>query len=499
MNNSFRKLISLILSISFMFSLPVHAETTKLTEIGTNINTNSSNITTGSALELQEVDFNDLSADTLKFDKELSLDKNKSDKPIKDSAKSIYAENKIINKNSRSENTDPNNAYLLNINEATAGSITAEGQERWYGTVIDQKTKLTMILQLSANTDYDLYIYKLDENTMILNNVAASLNSSAGASEIIDYIADEGVYYFLVDGYSGTGQFELFLYGATKNISNEINDTVQTATSVSSTSFSMKDAIDNPLDYDYYKAVYNHDKYVVVNFTKPAGTDYVLRVTQDGTNYYYLDEEKGNYLSAGTYYYLVYSPSGMYNEDKTYTLNITSTDCEIGAVLLFHSKDMSMIFQKDSMENYYVNGNLISYDYYYENVAPFSTTTMKINSRSNSNIVLNDRHIYQIEEQLGFKDAVIPAFVQYHTTWSGSNSNRRSLILTVYNVDVSVKRTGDTYYLWDGGVATVMVDVDTGEVFDMCWPNYYYSTGNFIHECYYVYENQYKYNIKGEG
>ena len=60
------------------------------------------------------------------------------------------------------DNTDPNHAYLVENGDIVQGMLTESGEMRWYGFINDQSTKVTILLQMAAETDADLYLFYLD-------------------------------------------------------------------------------------------------------------------------------------------------------------------------------------------------------------------------------------------------------------------------------------------------------------------------------------------------
>ena len=62
-------------------------------------------------------------------------------------------------------NTDPNNAYLVSNDTITQGTVEESDEMRWYAFILNQTSKITILLQMVDTLDADLYIYKLDEQT----------------------------------------------------------------------------------------------------------------------------------------------------------------------------------------------------------------------------------------------------------------------------------------------------------------------------------------------
>ena len=67
-------------------------------------------------------------------------------------------------------NTNPNLAFPLlpNVPE-TRDAITAPGQVRWYFMELTQRSRLTAVMHMPTNADFDLLVFRLNPVTMRLN------------------------------------------------------------------------------------------------------------------------------------------------------------------------------------------------------------------------------------------------------------------------------------------------------------------------------------------
>ncbi len=400
-----------------------------------------------------------------------------------------------------SENTDPNNAYVINFGRVIGGNITAEGQQRWYGIQLDEKAKISSALAVADSSDFDLYLFKLDTDTMSLHVVAGAASGGAGVTEYFDYIADSGIYYFMVNSYSGTGEYSLVAYKATNNIKNEPNDTLSTATEVDEKGFTITDAIDNPFDIDYYKVNYPQSKFVNVSFTKPENSDYVLYVVK-GDKLYNISTDSVTTFDPGEYYYYVGSPSGSFDENDTYTLSVTSTSYIPSARLRMHTPDYSMVFQSTDRTTYYVNGNTIDLTFSFENhisnaYGSTTDTSMYLRRKEGQNVAIFDYEVGMMRGEGGFPDADLPVFVKYDTNWFGAYSTNKALLLSIYNTDYTMERKGSNEVpKQELPHIKVVVDVNTGKVFDIFHPNVYYMIGNQEHRAVYPHKCIYDYDTK---
>lgn len=409
------------------------------------------------------------------------------------------------NKARASENTDPNNAYVINFGQAVGGTITSEGEQRWYGVQLDEKAKISSALAVADSSDFDLYLFKLDIDTMSLHVVAGAASGDAGVTEYFDYIADSGIYYFMVNSHSGTGQYALVAYKATNNIANEPNDTLSTATEVDEKGFSITDAIDNPFDVDYYKANYTQNKFVNVSFTKPDDSDYMLYIVNNN-KVYNINYDTPTRLDPGEYYYYVMSPSGSFDENATYDIKVTSTSYYPSDNIVMYTPTRDMILQVNSdRTSYYVNGNIIDFSFSFENHVSnkyaSADTYMDLYRQPNQNVALFESEVSQMTSA-GFYDAELPQFVKYTTNWFGSYSTDKALLLTLFNTKLDIKRNATGEYsntrypaeTWN--LTKVVVDVETGKIIDIFYPNIYYMVGNQTHRALYVYTCNYGYDTR---
>ncbi|GKX31543.1 hypothetical protein SH1V18_40230 [Vallitalea longa] len=223
-----------------------------------------------------------------------------------------------------SDNTDPNNAYLIPPDTTVGDTFAASGEQRWYAMEITERTKLSTILLNDTPLDGDLYIFKLNETTMQLEDYATSLTTGTGVMEATNNIVEAGIYYFAIYCYSGNGIFNFTVYTSTNDIDNEINDSIETAYEVTMSDVvdiqtaRVEAVIDNPIDYDYYKITLPHDGLYQVMVFSPEGKEYQSLWSADGTDIYTVDD--GIYeLSQGVNYFGVRSLDGTYSNTDKYT------------------------------------------------------------------------------------------------------------------------------------------------------------------------------------
>ena len=72
------------------------------------------------------------------------------------------------------DNTDPNNAQVVVTDTKVNGTISTAEEMRWYAFVLNQTGTVTMRVEMGADLDADLYIFKLNEATSRLELLGGS-------------------------------------------------------------------------------------------------------------------------------------------------------------------------------------------------------------------------------------------------------------------------------------------------------------------------------------
>jgi hypothetical protein len=152
-------------------------------------------------------------------------------------------------------NDNPGNPIGLALGNYYTQDIDTVSDSRWFATITTAATtKLTTVLAMASNVDFDLYIYKLNGSS--LNLVAYSELAGNGVQEVSNYMGSPGTYYFRVVAYSGTGNFAIYNFGTAAFDAYEMNDSNAAASAVVLTSttqdVSIVGNIDNPLDKDHF-------------------------------------------------------------------------------------------------------------------------------------------------------------------------------------------------------------------------------------------------------
>lgn len=239
---------------------------------------------------------------------------------------SIVVDDPYVSLCSEMDNTDANNATIVDTNSVNFDMISEEGQQRWYALYSENgKITLDLTADNSANVDYDLYLWEYDDEIGEINLIAASENENV-AKEHIAMMVNQGVYFVLVNGYSGydaLNDYKLGIGYSDSYDSNEIDDTLSDAV-VMQLPFGVNGTIDNMFDYDFVK------------FSLPQSGAVTLSLNNNGNNNIYrmdLYNSAGNaigYLTQGQSgratlaagnYYIRTSATSFVSASDTYSIS----------------------------------------------------------------------------------------------------------------------------------------------------------------------------------
>lgn len=126
-------------------------------------------------------------------------------------------------------NSQPSQAYAINMDVMYNDTITGKGKRRWYFFQLTEKKKVTAYMSPVADTtvDNDLSLYKLDTATGNLTEVASSQNPAA-MYELLSYVAEPGIYLLCVAAFAGetTNQFSFLVRLSDSYDDDEPNDSL---------------------------------------------------------------------------------------------------------------------------------------------------------------------------------------------------------------------------------------------------------------------------------
>jgi hypothetical protein len=374
-------------------------------------------------------------------------------------------------------NTDPNNAYIVTNDTVAQETINATGEARWYAFVLNEKSKVAIQSQMVEALDVDLYVYVMNTETYQLEMIGGSATDGMGVAEYYNSLLDAGTYFFAIEGYQGSGNFAFGYYESTVDVSNEINDSVNTATNVDFNT-DITGVIDNPNDVDYY--TFTVTKPTVLRYSILTSDNYSLEYAASsgtGAGAYGIEGTLIN-VNAGTYYFKVKSPNGNYSSTNTYTINfkkIVELADDSSANLLGVCEENGIVFQTNSTgSKYYVNGNSIDINYSYinnfSNSAGSQSYKISLEDRDDVNVYLNEK-VFE------------PSAVYYLNSTKPNLAIRNKAVLELtfisnnpfYKIHCVCSGAYKQNTLWqDLKYVTVLVDPDTGKLIDISNFNYFY-------------------------
>lgn len=372
------------------------------------------------------------------------------------------------------DNTDPNYAYLVTNDTTMQGTIGAVNEMRWYGFVLNESSKVTILLQMVENLDADLYMFALNTDTHNLELIGGSAVAGLGHYEYFSQVMDAGVYYFAVGGYEGSGAYAFSFYQSIADVEYEINDTIENATKITFDS-NVIGVIDHPNDCDYYKITATSKTIFRYSITSSDGYSLLYAGNAgSGAIYTYKDAFM---CEPGTYYFAVLSENNKYSASSTYSINfkkIASISSNSSLTRMYISLDAGIVYQTNSDGSInYVNGNYINYEYSYYDQMSNSAGTQSYDIA----IDTNAGALVSLSKEYG------PGVGHYISSTKPYRKvgSRPVLLLTYYNetnfYKIHCRGTG-AYSMntcWkDYPYVTVVIDPQSGSLIDILEPNYYY-------------------------
>ena len=162
----------------------------------------------------------------------------------------ISVEKRNVSSKAAGSNTTPNAAIqIAQFATGYNGTMDTVNEQRWYALVTSEKMKLSFNVDVTDLADFDLYMYKLNEQTMSLEFVTGKSFAQGEDVELYS-IQDAGTYYLMLHNSQGSGDFSIKVYGSNQDMDMEINDSLATAYSVSNIESGLSGVIDNPKDFE---------------------------------------------------------------------------------------------------------------------------------------------------------------------------------------------------------------------------------------------------------
>lgn len=375
------------------------------------------------------------------------------------------------------ENTNPNAAYLFQNNTSGSGTFTTSNEERWYAFVLQEKSKVSIHLDMDASMDADVYVFSLDSAEGTLAVIGGSTNSALGESEFYTAVLDGGTYFVGIVNYTGIGTYEISYYETTVDVNYEVNDSFDTATNITFND-KMVGVIDCPYDKDLYK--FTVSKYTWVRMLGKFPGKFELEVVGATTGSTCNREGKTGNLyvfSPGTYWFMVSSKDGGYSSTVTY-------DITFDKVYEAASRDsylMTGISSKDGIEVKqsidgrftYVNGNMVDINYLW-------TTESSCHLGSHAAIISIDQNenVYCSSDiqEVHFTQSTHPIQKYFQGTALKMTFTSTSDFYKIHWVGTGIF-SGETREC-NSSAIIVLINPADGKLVDICSPNYYYTLNN---------------------
>ncbi|WP_440056157.1 hypothetical protein ACSLBF_08400 [Pseudoalteromonas sp. T1lg65] len=166
------------------------------------------------------------------------------------------------------------NQYTLN--GATSGAAAC------YHFEISERSKTTALLfGQSGDTNVDLSVIKHNEDDS-LTVIGASTNAGT-ADEVVIALTEPGHYYWYMDVKESDGSpFHFGAVVATQLDAYEFNDTVATATTLSTGQNNITGNLDSANDIDLYQFTAVNGQDLALNFNSNGAADYIFEVFNNG-------------------------------------------------------------------------------------------------------------------------------------------------------------------------------------------------------------------------
>ena len=377
------------------------------------------------------------------------------------------------------QNTDPDHAYLLTNNSVYQSAIETEGEWRWYGVILNETSTLTMYMQMTETLDADIYIFSFDQQTGEFELVGGSVNEGCGVSEKAKYVFDSGIYFFVIAGYEGTGNYGLAYYQSTYDANYEVNDSMETATTVPLNT-AISGIIDSEIDCDFYCITI--DEPIALRYSIDSYDCYDLlfaAATGEGAALYSPDKNSDMVKAMpGTYYFVVLSHDGYHSDTSTYTIRFDKVADAVSSnnvSVVGYCQEAGIVLEANSNgSECYINGNPIDISYSY-----YHTSSNDYGSQLYDIAVVPNRMVYAWFGDDQYRPDVV--YYSYSTKPAMKVSARPALMLTFISESdfyrVHCRCTGyysSNNYWQDYNWVTAIIDPETGKLIDIYRFNYYY-------------------------
>lgn len=247
----------------------------------------------------------------------------------------------------------------------------ATSNDDWYYFDVTTGGKITALLEMPSDSDYDLRLYSYEPSTETLTEIAYSMYGGNDMEQLSAVCTTAGRYYLKVEPYQAT-KMENALYYYLVRLdsmydSNEPNDNPYQAKSLGNIT-SMKSAqgtIDSYFDTDWYAISLPSQmdiKYILNNV--PTGAEYAIDLFD--TSFNHIDgfstaqsNSSRLTLDAGNYLIRIITNNGKYNASQNYKMDIVIMHSPSSSVYITNGGNHVEITNTDV----YVNGAAVNLEW----------------------------------------------------------------------------------------------------------------------------------------
>lgn len=223
----------------------------------------------------------------------------------------------------------------LYLDSSYIGQVLMDGatsEENWYYFKANTNNKITALVEQPADGDYDIILYKLEEDTGNLNPVASSGYVGSAIDRLSAVNTSEGYYFLRVlpeTASTAEDSVYYFIINMVDKYDNyEPNDNPSQSKAQTGSNITLKGTIDNVFDQDWTKITAKSEKNYQIELNGvPNGAQYTVNIYDENLNIKAALVSEGNKksyisLTAGTYYICIASYNNQYSDSAVYTFKM---------------------------------------------------------------------------------------------------------------------------------------------------------------------------------
>ena len=408
----------------------------------------------------------------------------------------VLTENGVALLDDEPTNSQPDGAYLINMDTLYSDSITGKGKRRWYFFQLTDKKKITIYMSPTADTsvDNDLVLYTLDTSTGVLTEVARSQNGPA-TYELLSYVGEAGIYLFCVAAYEGdtANAFSFMARLSDKWDEREGDDSIYQAKEQELNTV-VKHTIDNSIDQDVsILKISQAGTYSLCLFNVPEEYNYQLQLLDANANMIGTSAKNVTSicnLPAGGYILKLVSVDGTFNPDVEVSVLAAAIPDDVSGYQIWLTSDgthcveimESAKAKSNLVYNVRVDGKMIDYQHCEVEIVKASASSQsKCSMNTTKDSLAVGVAIGQYSGSRGCKNAIL---FTIDSANYGESHQLKSYHSSDFSGATSVIRSTDqygmTYYngFWSDSEVlkymNIIFNLDTLEEIDFRRPNWFY-------------------------